>query len=297
MLHVTDTAVISSFFNYHNFQAPARNLRRWKRMMDSLHVPSFGVELVLAEQTPVSKGWEGWRQIVVNLDLHAMWQKEAALNLCVHHIPAHFTKLIVCDPDVWFENPHWFVQTSAMLNHVNVCSPFTRAHWTGPDGVCYKGANAYGTKPTHIYPGYHVHAGFAIGIRRSFWDKDGVNGLYPYAIVGGGDVALGVALVGNDATGLSFYQPEISHAYSDYVARASRWCAGKISHIQGNLYHEHHGALKDRRYDARNICIRGFAPEKHLKFTNSGLLEWLPSAPEKIRSAIVEYFKNRREDD
>lgn len=263
-------------------------------MMDAQEVPNYGVELVLPDQEPVSVGWGGWRQLPIT-ERNIMFQKEAALNICVRHVPAEYTKIVVMDCDIMFENEHWLAQTSALLDHFSAVSPWRRAAWTDATGNIVKGANSLGTNPAGIHPGLRVHAGFSIALRRTFWNDNGVNGLYPYCIIGGGDVAVGAALAKCNPVGLACHVPELSDAYSHYVNRVGKWVNG-IAYTDGIIYHEHHGDLADRKYDKRVAYIQGLIPEKHLKFTNDGLLEWTSAVPERIPFNLAQYFQSRKED-
>lgn len=296
---VNDTAVITCFFNFHNYSVPKRNLRRWQRHMVSLGIPVFGVELLLYGQTGVSEGWEGWRQIRVLEGLHMMWQKEPALNVCVKHLPPQYTKVVVCDSDIWFANPEWLAQTSAVLNVVNACSPYHTAHWTNHEGGIDLSRSSIGADPEGLIPLWRSHPGFAIALTRDFWDEEGPNGIYPFYVVGNGDTALGTALCNLDPTKICvkmFRVGNIMESYMLWHARVRKWNTG-FTYVAGDLYHEYHGKLADRKYYERLQWIQSLDPAVHLKFNDDGLLEWTEDAPKTMVEQVAAYFSVRKEDD
>lgn len=297
MIH--DTAVITCFFNFCDYKAPQRNLRRWQRQMETYGAHVFGVELVLPHQTPVSKDWPNWFSIQVFEGLHLLWQKEPCLNLLVNRLPEQFTKVVVCDCDVYFDNPHWLAQTSAVLDVVNACSPYHVAKWTDEAGKISRERVSMGSDHTALIPSWKAHPGFSVALRRDFWSPDGPNGIYPFYVVGNGDTALGVALCGVDPTVTSikmFRVGNILDSYMEWYARVRAWLTG-FTYVKGNLYHEHHGQLSDRKYYERLEWIQGFDPATYVKFTDDGLLEWTEHAPRKMVEDVASYFVVRKEDD
>lgn len=294
---VTDTAVVTCFFNFSNYLSPQRNLRRWKRQMDASRIPVFGVELVLDGQEAVSKGWNGWRQIAAG-PMNILWQKEPALNLCVRFLPPQYTKVVVCDCDVFFDNPHWLAQTSAVLNLINACSPYRTAIWTDSAGRNELSRPSIGADPEGLIPSWRSHPGFAIAMTRDFWNNDGPGGMFPYYVVGNGDTALGAALCDVDPTKhcvRMFNVGSVLKGYLEWHAKVKDWNTG-FYYVDGNCYHEYHGKLSDRKYYERLQWIEELAPETHLKFSKSGLLEWTDCAPKKMIASVAAYFGERKED-
>lgn len=294
---VNDTAVITCFFNFTGYITPQRNLRRWKRYMDAYGVPNYGVEIYLRGSEPISKGWEGWRQIPAIRELHCVFQKEAALNVCVRHVPDCYTKIVVADCDCFFENPEWLSQTSAVLNVVNACSPYSQAIWTDHTGKEEMQRSSLGLDPAGLIPAWRSHPGFAIALRRDFWAKGGPNGLFPFYVVGNGDTCLGVALANLEPKHNTFTKvPKMYPIFLEWYDRVRKWSNG-LSFVDGRIIHEFHGTRKNRQYVERLDWIAELDPKHHLKFNDDGLLEWLPNASGDMVAKVADYFVSRKEDE
>lgn len=292
-----DTAVVTCFFNFAGFDAPQRNVRRWQRQMQAQGIPAYGVEIYLDGTHPVTRGWVGWKQLLATPSLHIMFQKEAALNICVTAVPPRFTKIVIVDCDVYFDNTEWLARTSAVLEVVNACSAFQEAHWTNAKGEVDISRNSLGVEPTKLSADWLAHCGFAMGLRRDFWAPSGPNGLFPYYITGNGDMAMGTALAGASLTHEMFTTaPHLLPGYMAWYYRVRQWSKG-VSYIQGNVFHEFHGSWHNRKYVERASWMKELNPTTHLKFNDSGLLEWLPAAPETMVNAIAQYFTDRKEDE
>lgn len=293
---MADTAVVTSFFNFAGFKVPQRNLRRWKRYMDSLSIPNFGIELVLPGQEAVSADWKGWTQLQVVRELHMLFQKEAALNVLVNSLPSRFTKVIICDCDVFFANSAWYQQTSALLDHFKVVYPYSTAHWTDDSGKVFLSRASVGADPNGLWPKWRAHPGFCVGLTRDFWTT--VNGLFPFYVVGSGDTALAVAALQKEPAHKVFTcSANLLSVYIEWYEEVGKWSQRKVAYTKGDLYHEHHGDRSKRMYGERLEWITRLDPRTHLKFTNEGLLEWTPEAPVEMVERVRDYFIARQEDE
>jgi hypothetical protein len=293
---VNDTACITCYFNFHGYSATKRNLRRYHRYMEAYGIPSYGVELAYHGVDFVSEGWDGWRQIRVLRNLHTLFQKEAALNVCVKHVPPQYTEIAIIDCDVFFQNPEWLSQTSAVLNVVNACSPYGTACWTDHEGKVELTRASFGADPKGLIPHWRCHPGFAMAMRRDFWSPDGPNGLYPFYAVGQGDTALGIALAGLEPKHKMFETNNCLPSYLEWYDKVQAWVTG-ISYVDGLLFHEYHGTRENRKYVDRTEWIKPLDPSIHLKFNDDGLLEWTEAAPKTMVEDVAAYFSIRKEDD
>lgn len=286
-----DTAIISCFFNFKDFHTPKRNFSRWKRQIDSLNIPNFGIELNLNNYNFISDDIN-WEKIVCQSDDIIMFQKEALWNKIEKNIPEQYTKIILCDCDIWFDSLDWFEKTSKKLDDFKVCSPCETFFWTDNNGKPFQKCKSFGSDFRRPENGIYGHSGFSIAIRRSFWKE--VGEIYPYCISGDGSTALGAGLAGWNIN--SFYKFYNDPKYIDWYDRANSWCNKKISFIEGVCYHEYHGEWNDRQYTSRHQNNHLLDVSRDIKINQKGYLEWTDQAPLELKEHLKSYFFNRKED-
>jgi hypothetical protein len=263
--------------------------------MDAIRVPNFGIELVLPGQRPISAGWVGWKQLQVVRELHMVFQKEAALNALVNSLPTEFSKVIICDCDVFFANPDWYAQTSVLLDHFKVVYPYSTAHWTDEAGNVSLSRASVGADPNGLWPKWRAHPGFAVGLTRDLWKA--ANGLFPFYVVGSGDTALAVAALQKEPNHKVFTcSHKLLSVYLEWYAQVGEWCQQRVTYTKGDLFHEYHGPRSKRKYGERLDWITELDPRTHLKFNNDGLLEWRDAAPAEMVAKVRNYFADREED-
>jgi hypothetical protein len=288
---MNDIAIISCFFSFKNYKNPKRNFLRWKRQMDSLKIPNYGIELGLDPYRFLTND-KNWKRILCNSKNVILFQKEALWNEVEKMVPKQYTKIILCDSDIWFENPNWISEVSKELDTYNVCSPCENFLLTDSEGRIFKENKSFGysfKNPLDKSPSHH---GLSIAFKRSFWKE--VGGLYPYCIAGNGDIMLTIALEGSSMS--KFYSIYKNKEYIDWYNLAKDWCNKSISFIKGNCYHEYHGEWNDRQYISRSIFNHLLDISKHLKFNKEGYLEWTENVPIELKEHIKTYFFNRNED-
>jgi hypothetical protein len=138
----------------------------------------------------------------------------------------------------------------------------------------------------------HGHVGFAWGIRREILVACG--GLYDRALVGGGDHVMAHAIM-TPPTGCHMCISK-SHVDSAEIAIIQNWsrtfhtkCERKLGYCEGDVYHDWHGDLTDRRYYER---IKDFSP--FVKFIDTkdqhGL--YLVTPTNTKRNEIMKYMDN-----
>jgi hypothetical protein len=287
-----DLAVITCHFNWGGFSRPSQNLHRFIRYMKSLGVPVFGVEAILPGQTAHTSNMSGWKQITADPDTQIMFQKERLLNLAEKMVPARFVKIAWLDADVMFSNIRWADETSALLDHMPFVQPFELAVWTEFDGreIMRKPSTLRmkGGMPLHSHPG------FAMAARRSLWTECG--GLFDKLIVGNGDTGIATAILNTDLPATQTYSPELMAEYMRWRSLVSMKAGGNYGWTRGNIYHEWHGTLANRKYAERNTVLQKVVPLHHLWTAANGLLTWKENAPKEVVEYVRGYFMDRQED-
>ena len=275
-----DTCVITCHFNWANFKTPVRNLNRFLLECKKDNIPVFGAEAYLDK--PTTLNIPNWIHIKAT-NKNICFQKEALLTIVLNNLPKKYTKIIICDHDIFFEDKDWFNKTSDALNRYDVVQPYKTAVWRGPDGFELFRKRSF---LSNIAEG--GHPGFTIACRRNVFEEVG---LYPYCVIGGGDIIFAATVSGqfkeSSARNKIYYK---SHNFttSEWYKKAERK-KYNCSFIDGIIYHEFHGSIKDRRYNSRNDLIRKI-DNKNIRIGDNGLVE----INQNIN--LLQYFKDRNED-
>lgn len=260
---------------------------------------------------------------------HELWHKERALNIAVEHLSrTHPDWQYVCwvDADVHFARDDWAEETVEQLQHYDVVQPWSQAHDTGPDhhviktmpSFCYAHVNGlqdpakdsrtlrdasescYAQSPgsDENKRRWH-HPGLAWAFTRHAWETLG--GLYEYAIVGGGDSIIALALIGLvRVCGVKHCSAAMDATLYEYERRAAA-LRRNIGYVSGPILHRFHGSKTQRGYgDRRRMLLDvGFDPLLHLKRDSQGLLAFADRGDEgsiKLRDSLRAYFRSRNED-
>jgi hypothetical protein len=123
------------------------------------------------------------------------------------------------------------------------------------------------------------------------------HGFYDACVLGGGDRVLTCALLGRfdlaaRAQGMS------TRRFSHYVPWARPFfeaVRGRFGSIAGEVLHQWHGALQDRRYGERYRLLADFDPFTDIALAPQGCWRWSSAKPGMHRS-VRNYFALRMED-
>lgn len=260
--------------------------------MKSLGIPVFGTEAILPGQQAQTVGMSGWTQIIADPKCQVMFQKEALLNISEKNVPEKFTKLAWVDADLMFENKEWHKETSKLLEEFSFVQPFDEAAWTDIDG------KKTFSKPSTFKMGGGLpqvsHPGFAMACRRSVWRS--IGGLYNMLLLGSGDVATTVAVLGTEVPTNQLYSTPLMEHYNIWKAKVAEHTGNKYAAVKGIVWHDWHGEWKLRRYSERHKVSADLDPDKHIELGSNGLLSWTKEAPKWMRNYALNYFANRCED-
>jgi hypothetical protein len=282
-----DTCVVTCHFNFIGWKTPVRNLNRFLRDFKRQGIEVYGAEAYL--KNPVTVGRKNWIQIKAT-ERNICFQKEALLNIVIRNLPDNYTKIIVCDHDIFFERKDWFQEASKALDYYDFIQPFSTCVWTGLSG------EELGRKESFFKVGSASwgHPGFSIGFKRSAFSK---SEFYPFCIVGGGDTIIAGSVTGN----IKSAKYKFKRFFDDYKILGSNEWFKKVrsqnflyGYIDGTIYHEYHGSKKDRKYEGRGLILKNIEFE-NIFINESGLVEF-GTKSEKTMKEVYEYLKSRNED-
>lgn len=291
-----ELAVVTCYFNWCDYKTPARNLHRFIRSMKVQDVPLFGIELSITNHFETA-GIPGWRHFKV-ASKNICFQKEALINLCVKKLHPRFTKIAWIDCDVEFDTKDWYVRLSTALDYKKLIQPFRTCYWTDQKGHVYKDALSFFLDQAKDQ--WAGHPGFAMACTRDYFTQIG---LFPYCAIGNGDtifafgVCSGPTLTKYEVRGVMPDNVK-SKKYLEWKRKTKKFFSNDYGVIDGCVYHEHHGSFQNRDY--WNRCQKYLANynfEKHVRLDERGILEFTDEFTVEQRERLLEYFKNRKEDD
>lgn len=255
-----------------------------------------------------------------------LWQKERLLNVAIAALPERCEKVAWLDGDVLFERDEWHCEARRLLDRhamLQLFSHFTdlprgvvgtslaadQALSTG-DSFAYLHAIGghegelfdalWGSRESNTHEGVRVRrtrsSGLAWAARREVVRR---HGLYDACIVGCGDRAIACAAYGRaETSSQSWIRNERQRRhYVRWAHGFSPSVAGRVSYVEGRIFHLWHGEFRDRRYRERyrDLARLDFDPENDLAIDAVGCWRWNSDKPE-MHEYVRRYFSLRNED-
>lgn len=301
-----DLTVVSTFFNSEGYRSKVRALRAFRKSLEASGIPFLLVEGAFGDSPfllPSSKS------VIHVRCASVMWQKERLLNHGIRSLPGSCRKVAWLDTDIFFENAHWAVETSELLDQVPIVQPFDVALWLPKGTTRFQGSGiawpGFAAVAQH-HPGLflsgdfdrHGHSGYAWAARRDVIER---HGLYDLSVAGSGDHLMAHAMFGDlsspcvtNSVGADNSFRDSFHAWAGPFFREVR---SRVGFVRGAVLHRWHGDRKKRRYYKRMIGIlaRGYDPTLDVKVSSSGALQWTEHGRPLARW-MKGYFSGRDED-
>lgn len=282
---VKDAAVILAFFNPAQSVRIVQNLMMVKSLLEAAHIPTFIGEIAHKDRPfvlPTSSHVFQFRTESV------MFYKENLLAAVERYVPSAYTKIIVLDADVVFENPDWYRVFSAALDTAHVCQGYKYAQYLKLDF-------SYSEEKVGAIVSPHGHTGFAWGFQRSWFRSPG---LFEYALTGGGDTMFYAQIRPSDPR-LIF--PAYAADFKDHPRTPADTVIG---FADLRVFHLPHGSKDNRQYKERHDVL--VAKLRELKITrlsdaverrpHDGMFEWKPVYRETLNALLLAYFRARKDD-
>jgi hypothetical protein len=333
---VKDICVITTFFNPEDYKTKLDNFyifhnhlaalpiicvealyKKTKHQIDPQKLSVLKQNLIIPET----------RNIIKIKGKDVLWQKEAMLNIALKSIPKKYTKIIWIDCDIIFESLDWINQTSKLLNSYNIIQPFKEVVRLPKGKTSYNKlisklpfsirkwpliqkyfGNVYTSfgfeiqnNPSTLTSNnfeLHGHTGFVWAAKRKIFQK---HGFYTACVAGSADHMMAHAFAGDFHSGCIRRHINGEKYFNHFLKWSEKIYKDircKISYTPGRILHIWHGDIRDRRYVLRNqeLCKLKFDPNKDIKKSRNGLLEWTKSGNRKFNKWAKSYFKNRKED-
>jgi hypothetical protein len=279
----SDTAVLMVFFNPAQSFRIIQNLLYIKHKLDAARIPYFIGELAYNDAPHILTPADN---IFHMRSTSYMFAKEnIAQTMLQKTSVAAYSKYVLLDCDVVFENPVWLDAISTMLDSYDVVQGFTYVNLLN---LQFK---PIAVKTSLVNDNIRGHSGFVWAFRRDWWLR--VRGLYEYALIGGGDKCLAHTAGVKLAWIPKPYQYDIPEPQTDT----------RFAYLPGTIWHLPHGALEKRKYIERSDVLADAMKRLHIlnlrdavERNADGIFEWRPPYKTIMNALMFNYFKSREDD-
>jgi hypothetical protein len=267
---------------------------------DESDVILYIVELAYKKQKYIITDANNKRHLQLRTE-EPLWHKENMINLGVKYLlPKNWKAMAWIDVDVEFENHTWASDTLKILNgSKDVVQLFSHCVDMNKKKAAMQVFTSFGyqyTKKNAYTNGVNFwHPGYAWACNRKAYEK--MDGLYEKGILGAGDNITSMCLIGQGeksiyAKGTDEYKKSI-YEYQKKVSNL------RVGYVPGVIRHHYHGAKKNRRYIERwSILIKHeYNPYIHVMKNDFGLMVPTPQCSKEFLNDIMNYFKERNEDE
>ncbi len=307
--------VVTAVFNPHRFRS------RWKLYKEfEKYVLSYKeahlvtIECSFGNRQKVLVEDQGDNHTVIHVRTKdELWLKENLINIAIQRLPEDWKYVAWVDADIKFARPDWVGETIQKLQHYQVIQMFSQAVDLSPQFeilkthtgfmYCFKNDIPNLNKRMQLCyyqpgeGGAYWHPGFAWAARREAIDCLG--GLIDWSILGGGDMYMAYALVGqlNKRNMPNSLGPKGISYLKEWQNRAEKYIRRNVGYMEGLILHYWHGKKSDRKYQDRGQILvdARFDADKDIKRDWQGLYQLNPENV-KLRDGIRNYFGARNED-
>lgn len=242
-------------------------------------------------------------QIQYKHDIY-LFNKENLINVGVKKLlPPQWKWMAWVDADIEFKDEFWVEKTIKLFKsgQYDVLQLFSICRYLSKDNT----PQEYFHSSISLLYNSHLlknkkyrHPGFAWACSRKAFDK--MEGLFEYAIIGGGDFIMEACFTNRfHIIEKKFNEnPEFLNYIRNFYEKVKDFTYNFLNIL---IEHHYHGERKNRMYINRNEIIlkNKFSPEKDMikPFENLGFSILVPTIEfyEKIESKIKEYFQSRKE--
>ena len=217
-------------------------------------------------------------------------------------LPEKWKAFAWIDADIEFESVTWASDTLKILNGCcDIVQLFSHAIDMDNSMNCMNIFPSFGfqyikQRPRGL-PGTQNfwHPGFAWAMTRKAYEK--VGGLYQNSILGSGDHNMARGLI---EKGRESVNQNATIGYKNNVTEFENKIKNlRLGYVPGVIRHYYHGSKANRKYSERWMILVNnmYDPYVHITTNNDGLLIPTKECPKQLLTDILQYFKERNEDD
>jgi hypothetical protein len=232
----------------------------------------------------------------------AIWHKENMVNLAVKYLlPKNYKAFAWIDADIEFENSSWALDTLKILNgSKDVVQLFSHCvdmnkkehnmNLFNSFGYSFSKNKTYTTKGLDYW-----HPGYAWAITRRAYEK--VGGLYDKGVLGSGDSIMALSFINKcEKMSNENYNEDYNSSMVEWQTKAKTL---RLGYTPGVIRHYYHGSKINRKYTERwKILMKhNYSPYAHLTYDSIGILVPTENFSEEFKEDIMNYFRERKEDE
>lgn len=230
-----------------------------------------------------------------------LWHKESMCNQGVKYLlPKDWKAFAWIDMDIEFDNLSWVDDTLKILNgYKDVVQLFS--HCLDMDNnentmqVFHSFGYQYDTGKKYCNTGVNYwHPGYAYAMTRKAYEK--IGGLYEESILGSGDHNMALGFLGNKDSINMNTTDGYKKSVENFVKKAQNL---RLGYVPGIIRHYFHGTKENRKYNERwQILVKHkYDPSIHITRDKLGIIIPTKECPKGLLDDILQYFKERKEDD
>ena len=139
------------------------------------------------------------------------------------------------------------------------------------------------------------HPGYAWAITRKAYEK--IGGIYDKGVLGSGDSIMALSFINKSGNMNNVnYSEDYNNSMLEFQQKAKTL---RLGYTPGIIRHYFHGSKVNRQYTERwQILIRHqYSPIHHLTYDSFGILIPTEQFSEEFKNDIMDYFKERKEDE
>jgi hypothetical protein len=233
---------------------------------------------------------------------HPIWHKENMVNLGVKYLlPKSWKAFAWIDADVEFDSNSWALDTLKILNGCkDVVQLFSHCIDMDKDENTLNIFNSFGYSfnKTKKYTQRGIdywHPGYAWAITRKAYEK--IGGIYDKGVLGSGDSIMALSFINKTGNMNNVnYSEDYNNSMLEFQQKAKTL---RLGYTPGIIRHYFHGSKINRQYTERwQILIRQqYSPIQHLTYDSFGILIPTEQFSEEFKNDILNYFKERKEDE
>ncbi len=265
------------------------------------NVELYVVELIYENQKYIVTDKKNKNHLQISCET-PIWHKENMINLGVKKLlPKNYKAFAWVDADIEFESATWASDTLKILNGCkDVVQLFSHCNDMSRDGTNLNLFNGFGfsfskgKKYTSRGIDYW-HPGYAWAMTRKAYEKLG--GLYDKGVLGSGDNVMALSFINKCSCMTNEnYHGDYNNSMLNYQKKAKGL---RLGYVPGVIRHHFHGSKKNRRYTERwQVLIKHkYSPEEHVTYDKKGILVPTKNMSYSFAQDIMNYFRERKEDD
>ena len=269
--------------------------------LEEENVNLFIVEMIYAGQKYIVTDKNNKNHLQLKTET-PIWHKENMVNLAVKYLlPSSWKAFAWVDADIEFDNNTWAIDTLKILNgSKDIVQLFSHCVDMNKDETNINLFNSFGysfskNKKYSLRGSDYWHPGFAWAITRKAYEK--IGGIYDKGVLGSGDNVIALSVINKVKNVLNYdYHDDYKNSILEYQEKIK--CL-RLGYVPGVIRHYYHGEKKNRKYTERwQIIIKNkYSPLKHLKYDSIGILVPTEEFSEEFKNDIMNYFRERKEDE